>query len=63
MKKQDLQNKLSEMKLKWKIHPVKGSKEYYEYRSDIAKYNLMVKEFEKIESGELTCEQMEKILK
>jgi uncharacterized short protein YbdD (DUF466 family) len=60
MNKQDLNNLLSEMKKKWRVHPPKGTKEYFDYRRDIAKYNLMVKEVEKIEP-ELSCEEMEHI--
>lgn len=69
MEKQQLKNLLSEMKIKWKVHPPKGTKEYFEYRRDISKYNLMVKEVEKIEAGieitatDLTDDQMAELLK
>ena len=61
MNKQDLNNLLSEMKKKWRVHPPKGTPEYFDYRRDIAKYNLKVLEVEKIEA-ELSSEEMEQIL-
>lgn len=62
MNKQDIENKIQLLILKWKVKPVPNSKEWWRYKCDRTLYLYYREQIKKIESGELTDEQMANIL-
>ena len=65
MEKQDLENKLNSLRLKWKGDYPKSDLEpnWWKFKCDKCLALSLIEQIKKIESGELTCEQMENILK
>lgn len=63
MNKEELEKKLAELRNKWKIYP----KSYLEpnwcsFRVDKSKAVFLIEEIKKIDAGELSCSEMEKLL-
>lgn len=63
MKKQDLEKQLNDLRLKWKIYPKSVlDPNWCSFRVDKSKAVFLQEEIKKIEAGELSCSEMEKIL-
>lgn len=60
---------VEQMKLKWKIKPIVGSRDYWRYRADQNKYIQLKNQIKKIDGGQellvddLLHEQVENIFK
>ena len=62
--KENLEKKLAELRLKWKIFPKSViDPNWCRFRVDKSKALYLIEQIKKIEAGLLTSEQMEELLK
>jgi hypothetical protein len=64
MNKIDLEKELQSLRLKWKVFPKSHlDKDWCQFRVDKSKALYLIEQIKKIDSGLLTSEQMEELLK